>query len=183
MSPIPLHTVAILPLISGLKNAHAFITKASVHCTTTSTPPEDFLTASLHPTMKDLRYQVYRFTDAAKFLPIRLNPALADRELKIPDEEQSFEELLERIQKTLRHLEEYKASDFEGVSNDDVIEIKFPGGKAIRMGVADHVARYSHPNFWFHVTTAYAVLRMKGVDLGKLDFLNGAGEIEILDLA
>ncbi|KAK1913649.1 hypothetical protein P3342_006892 [Pyrenophora teres f. teres] len=182
MSTIPLHTVALLPLLSGLRNAHAFITKASLHCTTTSTSPESLLTASLHPTMKDLRYQVYRFTDAAKFLPIRLNPALADRELKIPDVEQSFEELLERIQKTIRHLEEYKASDFDGVGSEDVIEVKFPGGKGFRMGVADHVARYSHPNFWFHVTTTYAIFRMKGVDVGKLDFLNGAGEIEILDM-
>ena len=149
MAALTLHSTAFLPVINGLKNAHAFISKASTHCTTTSTDPTTLLTASLHPDMKDFRFQVHCFTDAAKFLPIRLNPALEDRELKLPDGEHSFEELLNRIQKTTEHLESYKESDFEGISKDTIVTVKFPNGKGIKLGAEEHVAKYAHPNFWY----------------------------------
>jgi len=148
MASLTLYSTAFPPVINGLKNAHAFISKASTHCTTTSTDPTTLLTASLHPDMKDFRFQVQSLTDAAKYMPIRLNPALADRELKLPDGEQSFEELLERIKKTIEHLESYKESDFEGISKDSIVTVKFPHGKGFKMGAAEHVAKYSHPNFW-----------------------------------
>jgi hypothetical protein len=138
------HKTAIAPAISALKNAHSFINKGYEHAK--SSDPNAFLTASLHPDMKDFRYQIYRFTDAAKFIPSRINPSLEG--ITLPDEEQTFPELLERIQKCVKYLEGFKESDFEGRHNDEVV-IKFPGGvKQVRMPAWQYVNRFAHPNMW-----------------------------------
>ncbi|CAN9450077.1 unnamed protein product [Alternaria alternata] len=50
------------------------------------------------------------------------------------------------------------------------------------MPAAEYISRFAHPNMWFHIVTAYDILRMKGVDVGKMDFLNGAGGITIEDV-
>jgi hypothetical protein len=177
MSSLSFHKVAIAPTISGMKNAHAFITKGYEHAKTNNIDPNDYLTARLHPDMQDFRYQIYRLTDAVKFMPPRLNPALSS--ITLPDEEQTFEELLARIEKTIKYMEGFKESDFEGRENEEVV-IKFGDGKnMIRLSASEYVSKFAHANMWFHITTAYAILRMKGVDLGKFDFLNGAKIIEI----
>ena len=98
--------------------------------------------------MKNLRYQVYRFTDGAKSIPQRLNPKLEDRKLELPDVEQTFEELLERIQKTIDFVETFKKSDFEGIEADTVVTVGFGGGRGVRMRVDEFLAGFSHPNFW-----------------------------------
>ncbi|KAL1798144.1 hypothetical protein ACET3X_002181 [Alternaria dauci] len=172
------HKMAVAPAISALKNAHHFISKGYEHAK--ASDPNTFLTASLHPDMKDFRYQVYRFTDAAKFIPSRVNPSIPDE--SFPDEEQTFPELLARIEKCTKYLESFSEKDFEGKQDEEVI-IKFPGGKKqVRMPAAEYVSRFAHPNMWFHIVTAYDILRMKGVDVGKMDFLNGAGGINIEDV-
>ena len=140
------HSIAIAPAILGLKNAHFVISKGQKHAQDTSTDPKTFLTASLHPDMKDFRYQVYRMTDAAKFLPTRVNPALEG--ITLPDEEQTFDELLARIEKTIKYLESFKVEDFDGKEGDEVT-IKFPGGKQhIRFPALEYVVKFAHPNMW-----------------------------------
>jgi hypothetical protein len=177
MSSISFHKVAVAPTIVGMKNAHALIQKGYEHAKTNNIDPNDYLTARLHPDMADFRYQIYRFTDAVKFMPPRLNSALES--ISLPDEEQTFEQLLERIEKTVKYMESFKESDFEGKENEEVV-IKFADGKSvIRLSAVEYVSKFAHANMWFHITTAYAILRMKGVDLGKFDFLNGAKIIEI----
>ncbi|KAG9194009.1 hypothetical protein G6011_04044 [Alternaria panax] len=172
------YKMAVAPAISALKNAHFFISKGYEHAK--ASDPNTFLTASLHPDMRDFRYQVYRFTDAAKFIPNRLNPSL--EAITLPEEEQTFPELLERIEKCTKYLESFSEKDFEGVQ-DEEITIKFPGGKKqLRMLASQYISRFAHPNMWFHIVTAYDILRMKGVDVGKMDFLNGAGGINIEDV-
>jgi len=175
MAALTLHSTAFLPVINGLKNAHAFISKASTHCTTTSTDPTTLLTTSLHPDMKDFRFQVHRFTDAAKFLPIRLNPALVDRELKLPDGEHSFEELLDRIQKTAEHLESYKEIDFEGIAKDTIVTVKFPNGKGFKLGAEEHVAKFAHPNFWYVLNLLFFFLFFFQLFLLLVVFGKGSG--------
>ncbi|KAI4918879.1 hypothetical protein J4E85_009668 [Alternaria conjuncta] len=172
------HKVAIAPVITGLKNAHFFINKGYEHAK--ATDPNEFLTASIHPDMKDFRYQVYRFTDAAKFIPSRVNPALEG--MTLPDEEQTFPELLARVEKTIKYLEGFSEKDFEGKHDDEVV-VKFGGVKQMRLPALDYVTKFAHPNMWFHIVTAYDILRMKGVDVGKMDFLNGTGAITIEDVS
>jgi len=177
MPPLNFHAFAVTPIVAGLKNAHAFISKAHKHTQTASIDPNDLLTARLAPDMGDFRFQIYRFTDSAKFIPSRVNPAV--EAYSLPDEEQTFEELLERIQKTITYLESVGADKFDGQEEHEVV-MKFGGGtvQAVFTGV-QYVTQFAHPNFWFHVTTAYDILRTKGVDVGKFDFLNGAQIIKI----
>ena len=202
MATLNFHSVVIAPAITALKNAHAFITKGHKHALDNKIDPNTFLTASIHPDMKDFRYQVYRFTDAIKFVPSRVNPALES--ITLPDDQQTFEELLARIDRTIKYLEGFKPADFEGKENDEIV-IKFPG-RQIKLSALDYATKWAHPNMWyvvktrgkkppsprevvrlfthsqnsrFHITTAYDILRMKGVDVGKTDFLNGAGLVTV----
>jgi hypothetical protein len=146
MSSLSFHKTAILPTISALQNAHAFITKAFSHAKAANIDPNDYLTARLHPDMHDFRYQIYRLTDAVKFMPPRINPAL--QSITLPDDEQSFEQLLARIEKTIAYMEGFKKEDFEGRENEEV-RVKFPDGKRmIRMNASEYVTRFAHANMW-----------------------------------
>ncbi|EUC45617.1 hypothetical protein COCMIDRAFT_95161 [Bipolaris oryzae ATCC 44560] len=176
MSSLTFHTMAILPAISALKNTLAFIKKGHEHALTNKIDPETFLTASLHPDMKDFRFQIYRLTDAVKFMPSRINPALET--ITLPDDEKTFEELEARIEKTIKYLEKFQPADFEGKEADELV-VKFPSGLQISLPAVEYVYKFAHPNMWFHMTTAYGILRMKGVDIGKFDFVNGAKEIVV----
>ncbi|CAO2652022.1 Nn.00g003050.m01.CDS01 [Neocucurbitaria sp. VM-36] len=172
MAGITFHQVAIVPVLSGLKNAHFFINKGYEHAKAQNIDSNDFLTARLHPDMLDFIYQVQRFTDSAKFIPSRVNPAIEG--MSLPDEEKTFPELLARIEKTIKYLESIDPSSFEGREGAEV-PMKFGGGTIdVKFNALQYVTQFAQPNFWFHVTTAYGLLRMKGVDVGKFDFLNGA---------
>ncbi|KAF2845611.1 hypothetical protein T440DRAFT_261143 [Plenodomus tracheiphilus IPT5] len=177
MSSLTFHEICLTPVLNGLKNAHAFITKAEEHVNAKNIDPNDLLTARIHPDMLDFTFQVQRFTDAAKFIPSRINPA--NEGLSLPDTEKTFSELLERIQKTISYLESIDPKSFEGREQEDV-PLTFGGGKIKpKFTAAQYIFQYAHANVWFHITTAYDILRAKGVDVGKLDFLNGAKIIEI----
>jgi hypothetical protein len=173
---ISFHKIALGPLILGLKNAHHCISKGAAHATAQNIDPNDFLTASLHPDMRDLIYQVQRFTDAAKFIPSRINSS--NSSITLPDEEKTFPDILARIKRTTEYLEGIEEKSFEGKENNEVV-LELGGGTVeVKFSAYEYVAFFAQPNFWFHVTTAYDILRMKGVDVGKMDFLNGVGTFE-----
>ncbi|KAL6711459.1 hypothetical protein ACN47E_004393 [Coniothyrium glycines] len=181
MATLTFHNIALTPVINGLKNAHFFINKGYEYAQSHSIDPNDFLSASLHPDMRDFRFQVHRFTDIAKGIPSRVNPQ--NETLTFSDDPQTFPELLERIEKTIKYLEGIDESSFEGRDGEKVV-MQFRNGEleATYSGLG-FVMGSAHPNFWFHVTTAYDILRHKGVDLGKVDFLNGAKLVEIKPVA
>jgi len=175
MAPLSFRNIALSPLIAGLKNASAFISKAEKHIQTQNHNPNDYLTASIHPDMKDFIFQVHRFTDTAKLMPPRINPAISG--LPLPDVEKTIPELQDRIKRVIDYLEGIDEAQFEGQEEHEVVltfrtfEVKYTG--------LEYVLKFVQPNFWFHVATAYDILRMKGVDVGKFDFLNGAGLIPV----
>lgn len=86
-----------------------------------------------------------------------------------PDTEQTYEELQARIAKTLDVLASLQREQFAGAQSREVV-LKFPGITLTFTG-QDYVTKFLLPNFYFHVTTAYAVMRKNGVEIGKLDFL------------
>ena len=88
-----------------------------------------------------------------------------------PDEEKSFEELQARISKTVTFLSGLKPEQFAGSENRD-IAIK-AGGRELNFKGFAYLETWAKPNFYFHVTTAYAILRHNGIELGKPDFLAG----------
>ena len=92
----------------------------------------------------------------------------------MPDTEASFAELKDRCDRTIHYLEGFDASALEG-SEDREVKITFPNGMGYRFIGSDYLAGFALPNFYFHVTTAYAILRNAGVALGKPDFLQHLG--------
>ena len=128
--------------------------------------PQVFLAARLAPDMFALPRQVQIATDHAKGAPSRL----AGRDVpKYEDNEASFADLQARIAKTLDHLATFSASDFDG-SDNKVIELKL-GQREISMDGMQYLLHVAMPNFYFHVTTAYDILRHNGVPVTKAIFL------------
>lgn len=109
---ISFHHLALNPLLQGLRNVHHIISKGQAHAQAKSEDPNEYLTARLHPDMKDLIYQVQRFTDAAKFVPNRVNEK--NEGITLPDTEKTFEECLARVEKVIKYLEGIEESSFEG---------------------------------------------------------------------
>lgn len=179
MAPKSFHTVALAPIILGLNNAAAVIRKGEAHAKTNNIDPAEYLTARLYPDMGDFCYQVFRFTDTAKFIVERSNPSAPT--ITLADEEKTFPKLLARIEKTLEYIGSIEPSVLDGKEDDEVVlhlAKHLPRGPLeVRFTAFEYVLRQAQPNFWFHVTTMYDILRHKGVPLGKMDFSNGAGLI------
>lgn len=182
MAPPTFHQIALSPILAGLKNAHVVLTKGHQHALTTSIDPDSLLTTSLYPDMLDLRNQIFRLTDSAKRVPSHINPAIEGGATD-PWDEQTFPELLERIERTIAYLEGVDASLFEGREDEEVVNRVAGGTLEVRYLAFTYVTMFAHPNFWFHATTAYDILRHKGVELHKVDFLNGANLVEVKAVA
>jgi hypothetical protein len=125
--------------------------------------------ARLIEDMLPLTRQVQIACDTAKFAAIRIGQA---EPLPMADEETTIAELRERIAKTVAYLKTVDPARFAG-RETATVTVKFPNGDMDFTGLS-YLTDFALPNFFFHVTTAYAILRMKGVALGKMDFLAGA---------
>jgi hypothetical protein len=127
--------------------------------------------ARLAPDMRPLPAQYQMASDSAKNALARLTGSAAP---SMPDTEESFSELVERCDRTIAYLQGFDASALEG-SGDREVVIQFPNGMGYRFLGRQYLAGFALPNFFFHVTTAYAILRSAGVSLGKPDFLQHLG--------
>lgn len=127
------------------------------------------LEARLAPDMRPFPSQIQLASDSAKGAVARLtgtdNPSMADTET-------SFAELKTRIDATVAFINSVDRSAFEGGEEREVV-LKFPGGEQHFKGGA-YLTGFALPNFFFHVTTAYALLRAAGVEIGKRDYLGAA---------
>ena len=124
--------------------------------------------ARLAPDMLPLKAQVYIATDSAKGCGARL--AGVDIP-KFEDVETSFAELRARIAKTIDFLEGLDRKGFAGSEGKQIV-LKFPS-QTLEYNGKDYVGQFVLPNAYFHITTAYAILRNRGVALGKGDYLGG----------
>ena len=125
-----------------------------------------FVTDRLAPDMLPFKFQIQSATDHAKFTAARL----AGKAPPVwPDEEKTFGELKARIGKALDYLKTFAPEDLAGGDDRDVT-VKIGGQERTISGEAYFLNR-SLPNFFFHVTTAYDILRHRGVPIGKGDFL------------
>ena len=127
-----------------------------------------FLNSRIAIDMFDLKKQVQVACDNAKGSLFRL----AGKEVpSFADTETTFAELYARIDKTLELIATLKEEDFTGAMEREIRLAYFPGQ---HMKGKDYMLEYVLPNFFFHVTTAYDILRHLGVDLGKTDFMGGS---------
>ena len=122
----------------------------------------------LAPDMLPLKAQVYIATDTAKGAGARL----AGIEIpKYDDIEVTFADLRARVAKTIAFLKSLDSAAFEGAESKQIV-LKFPNSTMEFTG-ADYVGKFVLPNLHFHITAAYAILRNRGVNLGKRDYLGG----------
>ena len=124
------------------------------------------LNARLAPDMFPLTRQVQIATDFAKGLAARL---AGQEPPKYSDNEASFDELKARIAKTIAFIKEFKPAQIDG-SEEREINITL-GGQPRSFKGENYLVNFAMPNFFFHATTAYAILRHNGVDIGKTDYM------------
>jgi uncharacterized protein len=127
--------------------------------------------AKLAEDMRPLPFQFQSASDSAKGAVARLTGVAAP---SMPDTEASFAELKERLIATTRFIGSVDPAAYDGAADREV-ELKFPNGMGYRFRGADFLTGFALPNFFFHVTTAYAILRANGVQVGKPDFLAHLG--------
>ena len=156
-------TPVFVHFLTTLKNV---IAKARTHAAEQKYDENVLLTTRLYPDMFAFTRQVQIACDSAKGAVARL----AGTEVpKHPDTEATFDELVARIDKTIAFIRSVDEQAFAGAA-DRRIELKFGDWKREFKGV-DFLRTWALPNFYFHLTTAYALLRHNGVPVGKFDYL------------
>ena len=148
-----------------LDNLDAWLAKGTAHAQSKSIEPDVLLSSRLIADMYPLLRQVQASCDTAKFAAAYLSGREAP---KHPDTEQTMPELRARIRTCLEYLETFSEADFEGAETR-WITLRFKPDKEITG--QDYLTELAWPNFYFHATTAYDILRMNGVDVGKRDFM------------
>jgi len=160
-----IYEFTIPQLIKMLRNLDGWLTKAAAHADHKKFKADDLLTARLAPDQFPLGRQVQAACDNAKFLAGRLS----GKEFPThPDGETSVAQLHERIASVITYLETFKPEDFNGAEERHV-SLPWMQGKWFRG--EDYMNQFVLPNFYFHITHAYAILRHNGVDLGKRDYM------------
>jgi len=149
-----------------LLNLDAIVSKAEQYAEEKKINPVVLIEARLYPDMLPFVAQVRIATDTAKGAAARLSGTDMP---KWADDEATFEEIHGRIRKALNYLAGFKPEQFEGSETKNV-ELKLPN-RTMQFVGRDYVLGFVIPNFYFHVTTAYNILRHNGVGIGKLDFL------------
>jgi hypothetical protein len=171
MPALTLYSLCIPSMTRSLENLSAILAKATTHASTANIPPSTLLTARLIADMDPLPRQIQRASDSAKGLAVRL---CGHAPISLPDNETTFEELQARIATTLAILRAVAPDSTDG-KEDQLIEIA-AGRNVWELTGTEYVVKFALPNFFFHVVTAYAILRAQGVPVGKMDYLGDASE-------
>jgi hypothetical protein len=163
-----IYDASIPPMTRSLGNLSKILDKAVTQAKTEDRDLGTLLESQLAPDMLAFTRQIQIASDAAKGCAARLAGVEAP---SFPDTETTFPELQARITKTIDYLKTFKPEQLAG-AEDRTVTLKFPQGEMTFSG-RDFLTGFALPNFYFHVTTAYGLLRHKGIAIGKMDFLGG----------
>ena len=150
-----------------LGNLAAILTKAEAHAAAKKFEPEVLLAARLAPDMFPLLRQVQIACDFARGVPARLAGAEV---LSIPDDQKTFADLHALIERTIAFAEGFAASRIDGSESREIV-LRPGTPREKRFDGLTYALHYGLPHFYFHVTTAYALLRHNGVEIGKQDYI------------
>jgi len=151
-------------LLTALK---AILTQANAHAVANSIEPDAFLQARLYPNMFPLTKQVQIATDFARGISARLSG------VDVPiyeDKETSYADLDGLLAQTIEFLDSVNSAKFEGSETHEIV-LRPGTPKEKKLSGQAYLANYGLPQFLFHVTTAYAILRHNGLTIGKRDFM------------
>ena len=165
---LSLHEASIGQMVPMLKNLSKLLDKAGEHIADKGADPAALIDSRLAPDMLPFKAQIFITTDTAKGAAARL----AGVEIpSFPDIETNLPELQDRIAKTIAFLESVDAAAVSA-ADDKPVQLKFPNATLDFTGKS-YVTTFVLPNFYFHVSIAYALLRAYGVSIGKRDYLGG----------
>jgi uncharacterized protein len=165
-----MYAASVPPMIRSLTNLRSILEKAIAYAEAKKIDPSVLINARLYPDMFPLARQVQIATDVAKGAVSRLTGLEPP---KYEDNESSFPELLARLDKTITLLESCKPEQMQD-SEDRTITLPMHD-KTITYKGLPYLTDFVLPNVYFHVTTAFAILRHNGVEIGKKDFLGEIG--------
>ncbi len=161
---ISMYKASVPIFVQFLTSMSAVLDKAATHCEAKKIEPATLLNMRLYPDMFPLVRQLRAVTDHA----ISATARLAGAELlTFPNNEASFPELKDRIAKTIDFIKSFKPEQINGTEDKEII-VKFSSGERKFNG---QTFLLNLPNFYFHATTAYDILRHCGIELGKRDFM------------
>ena len=163
-----IYDASIPPMIRALQNLSKILDKAVAQAKAKDFPLSTLLEARLAPDMHPFTRQIQIATDGAKGGAARL---AGSEPPSFPDTETTFPELQARIAKTIAYLQSVGADKLAG-AEDRQITLKTPN-RTLEFSGRDFLTGFMLPNFYFHVTTAYGLLRHKGIEIGKMDYLGG----------
>jgi hypothetical protein len=163
---LSMYQASVPVFIQGLTGLGGVIDKAAAHAAERKIDPSALLQARLYPDMFPFTRQVQIATDFAKGGAARLAGA------EFPayeDSETSFDELKARVEKTIAFLRTLEAGAVDGSEERDITLVR--RGETSTVKGQAYLLEQAMPNFYFHLTTAYAILRHNGVEVGKRNFL------------
>ena len=163
---LSMYEASVPVFLRGLKNLSALLEKGAASAAERKIDPAVFLTARLAPDMFALTRQVQIASDHAKGATARLAGVEVP---KFEDTETSFEELQQRLKRVTEFVQTFDAGKIDGSEEREIV---LPiGGRTMTFRGQTYLLQFALPNFYFHSTTAYAILRHNGVGVGKRDFI------------
>jgi len=168
-----MYYLVIRQFVNTLKNLDAILGKAEAYAKERNFDVNNLVGMRLAPDMLPFMAQIRICCDGAKAAAASLSGKEAP---KHEDNEKTFEELRARVGKCLAFLESVKEADFANTKPDTVVQL--PGSSGKRLRTNDFLVSRQIPNFFFHVSMAYALLRHAGVPIGKADYLGNLPFVE-----
>jgi len=167
-----LHTMSVGTFKAVLTSLSGVLDKGAQHANARGWKPTALLEARLAPDMFPLSMQVQIACDVAKNGTARLAGVEPP---KFADEEKTIDELKQRIARTIAYIESVPEAAFAGAEERRIL-FPLPGDMVVDMDGARHLRDWGLPNFFFHVVTAYDILRSSGIDVGKPDYMAHTGD-------
>jgi hypothetical protein len=166
-----MHSASVPVFVRMLSNLLAWLDKAEAHAQAKKFDPNNFVGVRLTPDMLPFSAQIGIATDHVKGCLARLSGAEPP---KWPDTEKTLDELRARIQKAIDYAKGFTPEQLAGAEARE-ITLPTPRGP-LKMSGERFLTGFSLPNFFFHTTMAYALLRQGGVEIGKMDYLGAPAQ-------
>lgn len=163
---VSLHHLAVTVLAKALTNLRDVLEKGKTHAHEHKIDESVFVNARLYPDMFPLSRQVQVATDQARGAAARLSGAEPPA---FEDDEKTFDELIARVERTVEYMQGLDERAFDSAATREIV--RPVRGQPHKFTDVNYLLQYVLPNVYFHVTTAYDILRHNGVKLGKADFL------------
>ncbi len=163
---LSMHQLSVTVFTKTLSNLARVLEKAKAHALERKVEEAVYTSARLYPDMLPLSRQVQIATDIARGAAARLSGVEPP---SYEDKEQSFDDLIARVQRTTDYMASLNAKDFEAAATREIT--RPVRGEPHKFTGANYLLQFAQPNVYFHAAIAYGILRHNGVPLGKADFL------------